>query len=165
MNKPNLRAQVPPRADHAAPGPLRKLSETLLAFGEPLISQLGADAPLSVCKQGMQLVITVWNAGAMAMPAWGEPELVRQLEQTLAQTAIASPMRDLLQQMLVRRRELFGADPRAVGEWALVPQADAGWVLRCSAHLPAGPTHARPERVDGDEGSASPADGARSAKA
>lgn len=77
------------------------------------------------------------------MPEWGEPELVRQLEQTLAQPALASPMRDLLQQMLGRRRELFGADPRAVGEWALIPQADAGWVLRCSAHLPTGTTHAR----------------------
>ena len=143
MNKPNLRAEVPPRADRAAMGSFRKLSETLFAFGEPLLSQLGDDAPLPVRKQSMQLVITVWNAGAMAMPEWGEPELVRQLEQTLAQAALASPMRDLLQQMLVRRRELFGSDPRAVGEWALIPQADAGWVLRCSAHLPTGTTHAR----------------------
>jgi hypothetical protein len=142
MNKPNLRAEAPPPADHAAMGSLCKLSETLFVFGEPLLSKLGDDAPLAARKQAMQLVITVWNAGAMAMPQWGEPELVLQLEQMLAQPAIASPMRDLLQQLLVRRRELFGGDSRAVGEWALIPQPDAGWVLRCSAHLPAGTTPA-----------------------
>jgi hypothetical protein len=114
------------------------MSETLLAFGEPLFSQLGDDAPLPVREQSMQLVITVWNAGAMAMPEWGRPELLRQFEQTLAQHAIASPATDLLRQLLVRRREVFGQDPRAVGEWALIPQPDASYVLRCEAHLPTG---------------------------
>lgn len=161
MNKSTLRAEVPSRADHAALGSLRKLSATLLAFGEPLLSQLGDDAPLSAREQAMQLVITVWNAGAMAMPEWGEPELKLQLEQMLTQPALASPMRTLLQQMLVQRRELYGFDPRAVGEWAVTAQPDAGWVLRCTAHLPASPAHRRPDKV-GAGGAAHPPDSRQS---
>lgn len=162
MNKPDLRAESPSRAEHAAMDSFHKLSETLFAFGEPLLSLVGNDAPLPARKQAMQLVITVWNAGAMALPEWGEPELLRQLEQTLAQPTIASPMCGLLKQMLARRREQFGGDPRTVGEWALLPQPDAGCVLRCVAHLPAGTPHARPARLSTNQGAASPPHAARS---
>lgn len=148
MNKPNLSAKAAPSADRVATGSSPKLSATLFAFGEPLLSKLGEDAPLPVQKHGMQLVITAWNAGAMALPEWGEPELLRQLEQALTQPATASPMRAVLQQLLRQRREVFGADPRAVGEWTLTPEPKAGCVLRCVAHLPAGAAHARPARVD-----------------
>lgn len=150
MNKPDLKAESPPRAEQAAPSSLGKLSATLFDFGEPLLSQLGDDAPLSARKQAMQLVITVWNAGAMALPEWGEPELLRQLERTLAEPTIASPTCGLLKQLLVQRRERFGYDPRTVGEWSLVPEPSAGCVLRCAAHLPAGPTHARPAHLDAE---------------
>ena len=162
MNKPDLKAESPPRVEHAAPASLGKLSETLFAFGEPLLSQLGDEAPLAARKQAMQLVITVWNAGAMALPEWGQPELLRQLERTLAEPAVASPTCGLLKQLLVQRRERFGHDPRAVGEWALLPEPSVGCVLRCTAHLPAGTTHARPARVEKSEGAASPSDAARS---
>lgn len=160
MNKPDLKADTPPRGAPAAPGSFRKLSETLFDFGEPLLSQLGSDAPLPAMKQAMQLVITAWNAGAMALPEWGEPELLHQLEQMLVQPTMASPLCGLLKQMLVRRREQLSLDLRTVGEWSLLPQADAGWVLRCAAHLPAGPTHARPARLDASAGAASPPDAA-----
>lgn len=152
MNKPDLKVDTPPRAAPTAASSLRKLSDTLFDFGEPLLSLLGDDAPLPVREQAMQLVITVWNAGAMDLPEWGEPELLRQLEQMLAKPTLASPLRSTLQQMLTRRRELFGFDLRTVGEWALLPQPDGGCVLRCAAHLPAGPTHARPTRIDAGAG-------------
>lgn len=148
MKKPQLRTEASAVAEHAAVVPARKLSETLFAFGEPLFSLLGEDAPLPVRQQSMQLVITAWNAGAMAMPEWGKPELLRQFEQMLTQHATALPMTDVLRQLLVRRRELFGSDPRAVGDWALIPQPDATYVLRCEAHLPTGSTHARLEQVE-----------------
>ena len=105
MKSQKLRAETPAIAEHAVVIPSRKLSATLLEFGEQLLSQLGDEASLPVRQQSLQLVITVWNAGAMAMPLWGKPELLRQFEQTLAQMAIASATTDLLKQLLVRRRE------------------------------------------------------------
>lgn len=141
MESQKLRAETPAIAEHAVVIPSRKLSATLLEFGEQLLSQLGDEAPLPVRQQSLQLVITVWNAGAMAMPLWGKPELLRQFEQTLAQTAIASATTDLLKQLLVRRREQFGTDPRTVGEWGLRSAPDSGYVLHCEAHLP---TQGRP---------------------
>ena len=136
MKSQKLRAETPAIAEHAVVIPSRKLSATLLEFGEQLLSQLGDEASLPVRQQSLQLVITVWNAGAMAMPLWGKPELLRQFEQTLAQMAIASATTDLLKQLLVRRREQFGTDPRTVGEWGLRFAPDSGYVLHCEAHLP-----------------------------
>ena|ERR1700712_5286950 len=140
MNSQKLRAETPTIAEHAIPA--RALSATLLEFGEPLLARLGDDAPLPVRKQCLQLVITVWNAGAMATPRWGKAELLGQLEQTLAQPAITSATTDLLQQLLIRRQEYFGSDPRAVGDWELQPAPDGGYVLHCTAHLPSRETGA-----------------------
>jgi hypothetical protein len=136
MKSQKLRAQMPTIADHAAVIPAHKMSETLLAFGEPLFALLGEDAPLPVREQSMKMVITVWNAGAMAMPLWGQPELLRQFEQTLEQATFAAETAGVLKLLLVRRREVYGSDPRAVGEWGLRVAPDGTYVLHCAAHLP-----------------------------
>ena len=123
-------------AEHAAVVPAHKLSETVLEFGEPLLSTLGPDAPLAARQKSLELVIMVWNAVAMAMPLWGKPELLQQFEQTLSQPAVASPTTDVLRRLIERRRELYGTDLRTVGEWALSLQPDHSYELRCVAHLP-----------------------------
>lgn len=138
MKRPHLRAEAPTIAEHAAVVPAHKLSETVLEFGEPLLSTLGSDAPLVVRQKSLELVIMVWNAVAMAMPLWGKPELLHQFEQTLTQPTAASPTADLLRQLIERRWELYGTDPRTVGEWALSLQPDHSYELRCVAHLPSG---------------------------
>jgi len=51
--------------------PVRKISETILDFGEPVLSQLDAAMPLEVVQSTFQIVITVWNAHVMATPRWG----------------------------------------------------------------------------------------------
>ncbi len=136
MNSQKLRAAAPTIAEHAIPA--RKLSETLLEFGAPLLAQLGEDAPLPVRQQCLQLVIMVWNAGALAMPQWGKRELLDETEQALKQLPLSSVVNELLQQLQTSRREYFGSDPRAVGDWELRPAPDGSYVLHCMAHLPSG---------------------------
>jgi hypothetical protein len=136
MKSQNLRAAMPTIAEHAAVIPAHKLSAALLEFAAPLLAVLGDEAPLPLRQESMQLAITAWNAGAMAMPLWGQPELLRQFEQTLTRPTVVSATTDLLQQLLVRRQTDFGRDPRAVGDWQLSRAPDGSDELRCTAHLP-----------------------------
>ena len=59
--------------------PVRKISETILDFGEPLLSQLDAALPLNTIQSVFKIVITVWNTHVMATPRWGQPRFLADL--------------------------------------------------------------------------------------
>ena len=63
--------------------PVRKISETILDFGEPLLSQLDAALPLDMIQSTFQIVITVWNAHVIAMPRWGQPRFLADLHERM----------------------------------------------------------------------------------
>ena len=50
---------------------VRKISETIVDFGEPLIHQLDTAQPYEVVRSTFEIVVLVWNAHEMAMPRWG----------------------------------------------------------------------------------------------
>jgi hypothetical protein len=109
--------------------PDRKLSETILDFGEPLISQLGALPPLDVMRNALRIVIAVWNAHVMAMPLWGCPQHLAHMR-GLARSRAAPPLtRESFEALSSRRLERFGDDPRAVGAWEILPDGRNG---RCA---------------------------------
>ena len=60
MKTQKLRSETPAIAEHAVVIPSRKLSITLLEFGEQLLSQLGDDAPLPVVVQQKPLYKRWW---------------------------------------------------------------------------------------------------------
>jgi len=115
--------------------PVRKISETILAFGEPLLSQLDAALPLDVIQSTLKIVITVWNAHVTAMPRWGQPQFLADLHERMRDPQMPREMVEAMRTLSQRRLERFANDGRAVGEWSLV--MDAGeWRLRCDARVP-----------------------------
>ena len=62
MSKPSL------RRDKRAAVPTRKISETIIDFGAPLLEQLHGRETPDVVQATFSLVVTVWNAHVMAMP-------------------------------------------------------------------------------------------------
>ena len=59
--------------------PQRKISETIIDFGAPLICELDKNQSIEIVRAVFTIVITVWNAHVMAMPVWGKPQLLEQL--------------------------------------------------------------------------------------
>ena len=123
----------------AAPGltiPQRKISETIIDFGAPLIFDLDPNQPIEIVRSVFTIVIMVWNAHVMAMPVWGKPELLEHLRELLRTPGAARELIDTCTKLEARRQEDFAKDPRAVGEWNV--QFDhAGRVrLHCEAHVP-----------------------------
>lgn len=115
---------------------VRKISETILDFGEPLVSQLDGGVPLDVARATFEIVIMVWNAHVMAMPRWGQPQVLAALHERLRDPQMPPPMVDAIRTLSQRRLERFPTDGRAVGEWSLVMQSGE-WRLRCDARTPA----------------------------
>lgn len=116
--------------------PERKISETIIDFGDPLVSQLDSGLPIEAVRSVFQMVITIWNAHVTAMPCWGRPQFLADLEQRLRDPQMPPEAVEALR-TLSRRRSLprFVSDDRAVGEWSLVGGVE-GWRLRCDARAP-----------------------------
>src|SRR5271169_2113143 len=97
--------------------PRRKISETIIDFGAPVLHDLRPDTPIEVVRASFSIAISVWNAHVMAMPVWNAPHVLAHL-QALLKTPMAAPeMVQAYRDLTARRRELFASDPRAVGEW------------------------------------------------
>jgi len=123
--------------------PLTKISETILEFGEPLLSQLDETPPIEVMRQALQIVITVWNAHVLAMPEWGQAGHLESLTKLVDSPTAPPGLVGLIDVLTKRRNERFKNDPRAVGEWTVEP-TDGGFRFRCDAR------GSGPEMVHGD---------------
>jgi hypothetical protein len=115
---------------------VRKISETVLDFGEPILCQLDPSLPLDAVQTAFKLVITVWNAHVLAMPRWGQPKALADLHERMSDPQMPPGMVDAIRVLSQRRLEQFANDGRAVGEWSLVMEAGR-WRLRCDARAPA----------------------------
>jgi len=116
--------------------PQRKISETIIDFGAPLLNDLRADTPIEVVRASFNIAITVWNAHVLAMPVWNVPNVLAQL-QTLLKTPEAAPeLVRVYHKLTARRRKLFASDPRAVGEWNVSMDRKGEVKLRSDARVP-----------------------------
>lgn len=116
--------------------PQRKISETIIDFGAPLIADLDPSQPIEVVRSVFAIVITVWNAHVMAMPQWGRPQLLEQLGELVHTPGTAAQMIDTCAALAARRRERFAQDPRAVGEWSVTIDQAGRVRLHCEARIP-----------------------------
>ena len=115
--------------------PKSKISMTILEFAEPLFAHFPEIPPIDALRNLLKIVITVWNAHTLAMPIWGEPQHLDNLNEVLGGPAPPLWTAAAVAALTDRRHERFGDDPRAVGEWAIEPDGD-GFVFRCDARLP-----------------------------
>jgi len=121
----------------AAPAiPSRKISETVIDFGAPVLADLARTQSIEVLHATFNLVITVWNAHVTAMPVWGQPESLDHLERILLSPAAPKEMIRAVHALTARRRAHFADDPRAVGEWNIKIESGGGVRLHCDAHVP-----------------------------
>ncbi len=116
--------------------PKTKISMTILEFGEPLFAQFPEVPPIDVLRKLLKIVITVWNAHALAMPIWGEPHHLDNMKQLVGGPGIPPWTGSVVAALTERRHARFVDDPRAIGEWTIEPDGD-GFVFRCDARLPA----------------------------
>jgi len=104
-----------PRKSQVTHFPDTKISETFLRFAEPLLVGLGPDATEYQMEETLKVAFTVWNA-VVYEAANGETRFLDMLRESMApRPELAEP----IEQMIARKRNLFGDDHRVVGQFKL----------------------------------------------
>ena len=113
--------------------PTRKISETILEFGQPVIEELSEDISKEVFESAMNIIVTVWNAvtlDAQNKNTNYEKELVKAL---LPGPIEIQNMADIL---IRRKKESFSLDPRMVGNFSVIDKDGNGeFIFRAEARL------------------------------
>jgi len=114
---------------------VRKISETIIDFGERLVGQLDPGQTEETVHTTFEIVITIWNAYVMATPRWGQPRFLADLQDRLRDPQMPPELIEAHGLLAERRTKHFAKDLRAVGEWS-VYQDGSGWHLRCETRAP-----------------------------
>ena len=95
--------------------PDRKISETFLEFAEPLLVPLGPRATEQEMNSALQIAFTVWNA-VVYETVNDDTHYLDMLEDL---TAGQPEVLTLINELIDRKRRLFGNDHRLVGQFKL----------------------------------------------
>ncbi len=93
--------------------PDRKISKTLLLYAAPLLQELPVDAREQRAEQALHLTWTVWDAGVLA-DVIGNSRFLEDARRSVAHAPELSP---LVEDLIDRKRALFGVDERLLGGW------------------------------------------------
>jgi hypothetical protein len=104
-----------------------------LDFAEPLLAPLGAAAAEQEMEGALQIAFTVWNAVVYDAVQGGD-RWVSQVRR-LAGNAPDPGVLMLVEQMIARKRSLFGDDQRLIGEYQFV-RRNGELRLRAEARSP-----------------------------
>lgn len=119
---------------------MRKMSETILDFGDPFLSMwqrtFNEPPPIETLKNALLFVIGIWNAHVMATPVWGKPRFLTIMREQFKDSPSHLEIIDLLSR---RWHERFSDDARAVGHWDIVADGEGGHKFQCDARWPGTP--------------------------
>ncbi|SAL07301.1 hypothetical protein AWB78_08525 [Caballeronia calidae] len=112
----------------------RKISETILDFGEPLLSEaITEETPIAVVREVYKLVVLVWNAHVAATPRWADPTYLQMLQQIATSPQMPSQARAWIGKLSHRWQEKFSDARYCVGHWHVKIQDDDTVSFFCDA--------------------------------
>lgn len=109
----------------------RRISAAFLDFASPLIEATGPEAGSVEFASILKLAFTAWNAVVLDTVN----EDTRFVAAIREATAVEPGAAALLEQLLERKRLVFGDDNRLVGNYELRQEAGE-WILRAEARDP-----------------------------
>lgn len=100
--------------------PIRKISETFLEFAKPLLDAISLNPTEAEAKEPLKIAFTIWNAVVFA-DAVGDDRILKKVrESTTNDPQVAA----VINQMIARKRSLFGNDHRLIGDYTLTRKGD-----------------------------------------
>jgi hypothetical protein len=118
--------------------PKRKISETLLEFGEPVLGLL-EEPTVEEFRAALSIVIVVWNAHGLLMAADDRSvylEKLAEYRQQVAEQGAPAIVLARFDALDASRVTDYADDARCVGEWDLIPDGVGGFKFRCDTRLP-----------------------------
>ena len=111
--------------------PNTKISETIIEFGRPVLSQLPPNPTKDEYETAIGIILTVWNAAVVDLwndTSSNEKSILEELEVADKKAWLE------VKRLFKRKKTKFGSDPRGVGEHWLREQ-DGEFVFGCDARL------------------------------
>lgn len=113
------------------------MAATLITFGRPILGILPRDPEPDAVHEVLTLTVSAWNAHALAMDAWGQPDLLDQLRSIVSTADAPRLLVRSLEILSDRRQKFFPDDPRVVETWELrEDRVRDGLTLSCSIRCP-----------------------------
>lgn len=113
------------------------MAATLLTYGTPILAILPRDPEPEAVHEVLTLTVSAWNAHALAMEAWGAPDLLDQLRSIVQSADAPRLLVRTLEILSDRRQKFFPDDPRVVESWELRDdEPSSGFILSCSVRCP-----------------------------
>jgi len=107
-----------------------KISAAFLAFAQPILGEEGSLTAEQI-EQVLRVAFVAWNA-VVYDTVYGNTEWVTRLRTQVAPDAALSAV---VEDLIARKRNLFGNDLRLVGHYKMV-ERDGAWTLRVEARSP-----------------------------
>ena len=111
--------------------PDRKISETFLDFASPLLSVLPTGAAKGEYEEVLEIAFVVWNAVVYA-DAVGDDAHIKEIRRLMRDDGT---LRLITEELIARKRALFGDDHRLVGDHRVTRQG-RGFKLWAEARSP-----------------------------
>jgi len=111
--------------------PSRKISETILEFGDPVLQELPESATKEDFEAVMLLVVSAWNA--VVLDEWNK---TRKFEKEFIKALRPMPKEfdGIPRKLIWRKKRKYSSDPRAVGNYWVI-EKNGGYVFRAEARL------------------------------
>ena len=111
--------------------PTRKISETILEFGDPIIAELPENAPKEEMEAVMLLIVSAWNA--VVLDDWNK---TRKFEKAFLKSLMPMPkeFESIPRKLIKRKKRKYSSDPRAVGNYWVI-EKNGELVFRAEARL------------------------------
>jgi hypothetical protein len=130
----SLRLRVRAASEHL---PSTRIAEVLTAFARPAFAELGSDATLEEVRSALGVVVDIWNAHTLAMPAWGSNSQLERLAERVASGLFPVHMVDLFAVLSeLRHEEPFASDPRFISAFEVTADASGRVHVTCEARVP-----------------------------
>ncbi|MBL8739876.1 MAG: hypothetical protein JNK04_02245 [Myxococcales bacterium] len=112
-----------------------ELAATLIEFGEPVLEILPSRPEEGEVREAVELLVSVWNAHALAAPAWGTQEPLQQIEAIADSADSPHFLVRVLKVLSDRKKTRFGADNRVAEQWEIAGDGRS-YLLRCEERAP-----------------------------
>lgn len=111
--------------------PTRKISETVIEFGEPILQELPENTTKEEFEAAFRIVVTAWNA--VVLDGYNKN---RKFEKAFLSALRSMPTQfsGIPKRLIKRKKRRYSTDPRSVGKYWVV-ERDGELVFRAEARL------------------------------
>lgn len=111
--------------------PTRKISETILEFGNPVLQALPDNSGKEGFEAAIRIIVAAWNA--VVLDGWSKTSKFEK-EFLKALRPMSSEFDDIPKKLIKRKKKNYSADPRAVGNYWVI-ERNGAFVFRAEARL------------------------------